>query len=101
MEKLYLVVFVILICYIVVYLIPSSSKKIQLLRRRFAVINTRTDKIEFELTGVFECKKISDKQILIEIIDVDGPRKECLIGLNKDLMYILEEIELEQPAKIK
>lgn len=110
MEKVSLSVFVILICYIVVFWIPSSNKKNTILRRfrRFAVINTRTDKIVFELTGDFECKKISDKQIEIEMIDeieMIEPHKKYLIGLNKDLMYIVEEIdkiiELKKTAKIK
>lgn len=91
-----LVIFVILAIFVIyvalmIYLVLSSNtnKKITILRR-FAVINTRTDKIEFELTGYFECNKISDEQIVIEMIE---PHKEYLICLNKDLMYIIEEID--------
>lgn len=64
--------------------------------RRFAVINTRTDKVEFELVGAFALKDDSEnelsKKVYVTCEMEDGTYKKHIIGLNKDTFYVVEDL---------
>lgn len=60
--------------------------------RRFAVINTRTDKVEFEIIGAFSLDA-SDRQKISLICEMkDGTYKKHIIGLNSNTMYVIEDL---------
>ena len=44
--------------------------------RRFAVINTRTDKVEFEMIGAFSREDASDDQVTLVVEMEDGTYKD-------------------------
>lgn len=56
--------------------------------RRFAVINTRTDKVEFELIGAFslQVENSHDNQIEIVVEQADGSYKKHIVGMNENTM---------------
>lgn len=64
--------------------------------RRFAVINTRTDKVEFELIGAFSLEDESgnelSKKVYVTCEMEDGSYKKHIIGLNKDTFYVVEDL---------
>lgn len=60
--------------------------------RRFAVINTRTDKVEFEIIGAFSREDVSDNSVSVIVELEDGTYKKHIIGLNEDTMYIVEDL---------
>ena len=60
--------------------------------RRFAVINTRTDKVEFELIGAFSREDVKSDQVTLVVEMEDGSYKRHIIGLNEDTMYIIEDL---------
>ena len=62
--------------------------------RRFAVINTRTDKAEFELIGAFslQVENSHDNQVEIVVEMEDGTFKKHIVGLNEDSMYVVEDL---------
>lgn len=64
--------------------------------RRFAVINTRTDKVEFELIGAFSLNDESDNEVAKKVSVTcemeDGSYKKHIIGLNKDTFYVVEDL---------
>lgn len=60
--------------------------------RRFAVINTRTDKVEFELVGAFSLDASDSKKISLICEMEDGTYKKQIIGLNRDSMYVIEDL---------
>lgn len=60
--------------------------------RRFAVINTRTDKVEFELVGAFSLEANSGKKIKLIVETKDGTYKKHSIGMNRDSMYVVEDL---------
>ena len=60
--------------------------------RRFAVINTRTDKVEFELVGAFSLDASNSKKISLICEMEDGTYKKQIIGLNRDSMYVIEDL---------
>lgn len=61
--------------------------------RRLTVINTRTDKAEFELIAAFSLKvDSSDNQLEIICETGDGDYKKHFIGLNENTMYVVEDI---------
>ena len=60
--------------------------------RRFAVINTRTDKVEFEMIGAFSREDSSDDQVTLVVEMEDGTYKRHIIGLNEDTMYVIEDL---------
>ena len=60
--------------------------------RRLAVINSRTDKVEFELVGAFSLEKESDKKINVICEMEDGTYKKHIIGLNDETMYVIEDL---------
>ena len=60
--------------------------------RRFAVINTRTDKVEFELIGAFSREDVKSDQVTLVVEMEDGSYKRHIIGLNEDTMYVIEDL---------
>lgn len=61
--------------------------------RRLAVINTRTDKPEFELIGAFSLQvDNSDSQIEVTCEMEDGTYKKHIVGLSRDTMYVVEDL---------
>ena len=60
--------------------------------RRFAVINTRTDKVEFELIGAFSREDTSKDQVTLVVEMEDGTYKRHIVGLNRDSMYVIEDL---------
>lgn len=60
--------------------------------RRLTVINSRTDKVEFELIGAFSLEKESDKKINVICEMEDGTYKKHIIGLNNETMYVIEDL---------
>ena len=61
--------------------------------RRLAVINSRTDKVEFELIGAFSLE-VDDDENQIEVVaeTEDGEYKKHIIGLNENTMYVIEDL---------
>lgn len=60
--------------------------------RRFAVINTRTDKVEFELIGAFSLDASSYPKISVIVEKEDGSYLKHIIGLNNDTCYVVEDL---------
>ena len=62
--------------------------------RRFAVINTRTDNVEFELIGAFSLQVESshDNQVEVVVELEDGTYKKHIIGMNENTMYVVEDL---------
>lgn len=62
--------------------------------RRFAVINTRTDKVEFELIGAFslQVENSHDNQVEVVVELEDGTYKKHIIGMNENTMYVVEDL---------
>lgn len=60
--------------------------------RRFAVINTRTDKVEFELIGVFSLDASDYPKIKVVVEKEDGTYLKHIIGLNVDTIYVVEDL---------
>lgn len=60
--------------------------------RRFAVINTRTDKVEFEMIGAFSREDATANQVTLVVELEDGTYKRHIIGLNEDTMYVIEDL---------
>ena len=61
--------------------------------RRVAVINTRTDKIEFEVIGRISVDT-NDSDKLVIIVEADkGIYKKHLINMTEWTMYVVEDLE--------
>ena len=60
--------------------------------RRFAVIDTRTDKVEFELIGRFSLDATSYPKVSVIVEKEKGVYLKHIIGLNDDTFYIVEDI---------
>lgn len=60
--------------------------------RRFAVINSRTDKVEFEVIGAFSLDATDKQKISIICEMEDGTYKKHIIGLNENTMYVIEDL---------
>lgn len=60
--------------------------------RRFAVINSRTDKVEFEVVGAFSLDATDRNKISIICELEDGTYKKHIIGLNENTMYVIEDL---------
>lgn len=61
--------------------------------RRLTVINSRTDKAEFELIAAFSLQvDRADNQLEIICETGDGEYKKHFIGLNSNTMYVVEDI---------
>lgn len=61
--------------------------------RRLAVINSRTDKVEFEVIGAFSLNvDKEDNQLEITVEKEDGTYLKHFVGLNENTMYVVEDI---------
>lgn len=61
--------------------------------RRLTVLDTRTDKPMFELVGAFSIKvDAGDNQLEVVAETGEGEYKKHFIGLNRDTMYVVEDI---------
>ena len=61
--------------------------------RRVAVINTRTDKVEFEVIGRISVDT-ENKQKLVVLVEVEeGEYKKHLVNMTEWNMYIVEDLE--------
>lgn len=61
--------------------------------RRLTVINSRTDKVEFELVAAFSLQIDSEENQLEIICETgEGEYKKHFIGLNDETMYVVEDI---------
>ena len=71
--------------------------------RRFAVINTRTDKVEFELIGAFslQVENSHDNQVEVVVELEDGTYKKHIIGMNENTMYVVEDLGGAEVNKYK
>ncbi len=71
--------------------------------RRFAVINTRTDKVEFELIGAFslQVEDSHDNQVEVIVEMDDGTYKKHIIGMNENTMYVVEDLGGAEVNKYK
>lgn len=69
--------------------------------RRVAVINTRTDKVEFEVIGNISVDT-SDKNKLVIIAETDkGVYKKHLVNMTSWNMYVVEDLDGAQVNKYK
>ena len=70
--------------------------------RRLTVINTRTDKPEFELIGQFSIT-VDGGDNQLEVVCETGPSqyKKHFIGLNDEVMYVVEDVGGAQVNKYK
>lgn len=68
--------------------------------RRFAVINTRTDKVEFEFIGNFSRESTSGGVALVVELE-DGSYRRHIVGLNDDTMYVIEDLGKTNVNKYK
>ena len=73
------------------YNVSKEAENFNVLRR-FAVIKTRTDKVEFELIGAFSREDKSEDSVSIVVEMEDGTFKKHIIGLNDDTMYVIEDL---------
>ena len=71
--------------------------------RRFAVINTRTDNVEFELIGAFslQVENSHDNQVEVVAELEDGTYKKHIIGMNENTMYVVEDLGGAEVNKYK
>lgn len=60
--------------------------------RRLTVINSRTDKAEFELIGAFSLDVENAHKINIVCEMEDGTYKKHIVGLNDETMYVVEDL---------
>lgn len=75
------------------YNVSQEADNLNILRR-FAVINTRTDKVEFELIGAFslQVENSHDNQVEVVVELEDGTYKKHIIGMNENTMYVVEDL---------
>ena len=73
------------------YNVSQEAENFNVLRR-FAVINTRTDKVEFELVGAFSRENVKQNEVSIVVELEDGTYKKHIIGLNENTMYVIEDL---------
>lgn len=61
--------------------------------RRLAVINSRTDKVEFEVIGAFSLYVDNEEnQLEVTVEKEDGTYLKHFVGLNDNTMYVIEDI---------
>lgn len=84
----------------VTYNMKQEAENFNVLRR-FAVINTRTDKVEFEMIGAFSREDSSSEQVTLVVEMQDGTFKRHIIGLNEDTMYVIEDLGGAEVNKYK
>ena len=73
------------------YNVSKEAENFNVLRR-FTVINTRTDKVEFELVGAFSRENVKQNEVSIVVELEDGTYKKHIIGLNENTMYVIEDL---------
>ena len=61
--------------------------------RRVTVINTRTDKAEFEAIGRISVNTEDDKKLVVIAETAKGVHKKHLINLTGNNMYVAEDLE--------
>ena len=61
--------------------------------RRVTVINTRTDKAEFEAIGRISVNTEDDKKLVVIAETAKGVYKKHLINLTGNNMYVVEDLE--------
>jgi len=61
-------------------------------RRRVAVINTRTDKIEFTVEGLISVDTSDSKKLVVIAEVAKGKYKKHLINMTKNNMYVVEDL---------
>ena len=84
----------------VTYNMKQEAENFNVLRR-FAVINTRTDKVEFEMIGAFSREDSSSDQVTLVVEMEDGTYKRHIIKLNEDTMYVIEDLGGAEVNKYK
>lgn len=60
--------------------------------RRITVVNTRTDNILFELTGMFSIENNSHSELVILCEDANHTYHKHFIYLNSETSYVVEDI---------
>lgn len=61
-------------------------------RRRVAVINTRTDKIEFKIEGLISVDTSNSKKLVVIAEVAKGKYRKHLINMTKNNMYVVEDL---------
>lgn len=61
-------------------------------RRRVAVINTRTDKVEFKVEGLISVDTSNSKKLVVIAEVAKGKYKKHLINMTKNNMYVVEDL---------
>lgn len=61
-------------------------------RRRVAVINTRTDKIEFKVEGLISVDTSNSKKLVVIAEVSKGKYSKHLINMTKNNMYVVEDL---------
>lgn len=61
-------------------------------RRRVAVINTRTDKIEFKIEGLISVDTSNNKKLVVIAEVSKGKYRKHLINMTKNNMYVVEDL---------
>lgn len=108
-DKIIRLAAVLVMCFILVgcteadkvsYNVSEEADNFNILRR-FAVINTRTDKVEFELVGAFSLDAGSYPKISVIVEKEDGTYFKHIIGLNDDVFYVVEDLGGAEVNKYK
>ncbi|KGL46326.1 hypothetical protein EP56_01675 [Listeriaceae bacterium FSL A5-0209] len=61
--------------------------------RRVAIINVRTDKVEFEVIGRISVNTEDDKKLVIIAETANGVYKKHLVNMTSWNMYVVEDLE--------
>lgn len=61
-------------------------------RRRVAIINTRTDKIEFKVEGLISVDASNSKKLVVIAEVSKGKYRKHLINMTKNNMYVVEDL---------
>lgn len=61
-------------------------------RRRVAVIHTRTDKIEFKVEGLISVDTSNSKKLVVIAEVSKGKYRKHLINMTKNNMYVVEDL---------
>ena len=61
-------------------------------RRRVAVINTRTDKIEFKVEGLISVDTSNSKKLVVIAEVSKGKYRKHLINMTRNNMYVVEDL---------
>lgn len=69
--------------------------------RRVAIINTRTDKVEFEVIGRISVDTSNEQKLVIIAETDDNVFKKHLVNLTEWNMYVVEDLEGAEVNKYK